>query len=164
MYATVQTLLNEWRMSNSDLGKVASYEDQLVKWLMSSKEQTDDHIISEDAGTNRLLMKIMTKKLNEKYSGILNEDQRSLVKSYIFSTASDDPNAIKKKLSEIKNNLLQKLDHCIDSNKENKFISDKLYSARNKLISESLENVNDETITRFMLYTKLNSELDSEEL
>jgi len=163
-YATVQTLLNEWRVDSPDIGKVASYEDQLVKWLMSNKEQPDDHLISEDAGTSRLLMKIMTKKLNEKYSGMLNEDQRSLIKSYVFATASDDPEIIRKKLSEIKDDLLQKIEEYSSTNVDNEYINGKLTEARERLLSENLEGVDDDTVTRFMLYTKLTTELAGEEL
>ena len=163
-YATVQTLLNEWRVDSPDIGKVASYEDQLVKWLMSNKEQPDDHLISEDAGTSRLLMKIMTKKLNEKYSGMLNEDQRSLIKSYVFATASDDPEIIRKKLSEIKDDLLQKIEEYSSTNVDNEYINGKLSEARERLLSENLEGVDDDTVTRFMLYTKLTTELAGEEL
>jgi hypothetical protein len=163
-YATVQTLLNEWRVDSPDIGKVASYEDQLVKWLMSNKEHPDDHLISEDAGTSRLLMKIMTKKLNEKYSGMLNEDQRSLIKSYVFATASDDPEIIRKKLSEIKDDLLQKIEEYSSTNVDNEYINGKLSEARERLLSENLEGVDDDTVTRFMLYTKLTTELAGEEL
>jgi hypothetical protein len=165
IYATVQTLLNDWRSKNIDIGRVASYEDQLVRWLTTKKDQPDDHVISEDnAGTSRLLMKIMTKKLNEKYSGLLNEDQRSLVKSYVFSTASDDPEIIRKKLAEIKNVLLERIDQYSDSHDNNGYTNEKLFTVKERLLSESLEIVNDDTVTRFMLYTKLNSEIISEEL
>ena len=164
-YATVQNLLNCWRTEDSDIGKVALYEDQLVKWLTSGKETLDEHVIPEEnPGMSRLLMKVMTKKLNEKYSGVLSEDQRALVKSYIFSTASDDVGIIKNKLSEIKDNLLDRIDEYSRANEENEYIKQKLGSVRDRLLSETIENINDEVITRFMLYTRLGSELDSEEL
>lgn len=164
MYATVQTLLNDWRSSNRDLSRLATYEDQLVGWLTTEKVQNDEQIISEEsAGTNRLLMKVMTKKLNEKYAGILNDDQKSLVKAYVFSTASSDPAVIQKKLSEIKDVLIERIGTYKDSHKDNKYINDKLDEAYSRVISEDLSSVDDETVTRFMLYTKLSTELVGEE-
>ena len=164
MYATVQTLLNDWRSTNRDLQRMASYEDQLVQWLTTKKELPDDHIISEEStGTARLLMKVMTKKLNEKYAGLLNEDQRSLVKAYVFATANEDPTVIRKKLVDIKSNLLERMVAYTVFHPDNSYVNNKLSEAREKIEAETLENVNDETVTRFMLYTKLSTELDGEE-
>jgi hypothetical protein len=163
MYATVQTLLNDWRSTDKDLSRMATYEDQLVQWLVSERPEADDHVISEESnGTARLLMKVMTKKLNEKYAGVLNDDQKSLVKAYVFSAAHDDPTVIHKKLAEIKSDLLQRMDEYTAAN-ANKYVNEKLNEARERLISETLDVVNDETVTRFMLYTKLSTELNGEE-
>ena len=165
MYATVQTLLNSWRESsrNKDIGRLATYEDQLTNWLVTEKVAADDQFISEESnGMSRLLMKVMTKKLNEKYTGILEEDQKGILKSYVFSTANSDLSIVQKKLTEIKDSLLRKIS-TYESSSDNKYIINKLHEARDKLLEEGLEIVDDDTITRFMLYTKLNSELDREE-
>ena len=164
MYATIQTLLNDWRLSDKNLFRLATYEDQLVKWLISEKKQHDEQIISEEStGMSRLLMKVMTKKLNEKYSGMFNEDQKSLVKAYCFSAANSDPTIIHKKLSEIKGNLLQRIEEYKNSRPSDKYINGKLNETREKILAEKLDNVDDELITRFMLYTKLGTELADEE-
>lgn len=163
VYATVQTLINEWRSSDKDIGKLAEYEDQLMKWLTTEKKEQEDSVINEESpGTARLMMKVMTKKLNEKYSGVLNADQKSLMKAYIFSTASSDPTVIQKKLAEIKDSLLQKIE-AYSKIEKNKLISEKLSSTSQQLLTENLDNVDDSTVTRFMLYAKLGSELDQED-
>jgi len=164
MYATVQTLINDWRATDKNIGRLASYEDQLVRWLVSEKTQPEEQVISEESqGMSRLLMKVMTKKLNEKYTGILNDEQKSLVKAYVFSTANSDPSIITKKLQEIRGNVLQKIESYERSNPDDRYINEKLSGVREKLISESAETVDDNTVTRFMLYTKLSAELDGEE-
>jgi len=164
MYATVQTLINDWRAADKNIGRLASYEDQLVRWLVSEKTQPEEQVISEESqGMSRLLMKVMTKKLNEKYTGILNDEQKSLVKAYVFSTANSDPSIITKKLQEIRGNVLQKIESYERSNPDDRYINEKLSGVREKLISESAETVDDNTVTRFMLYTKLSAELDGEE-
>ena len=164
MYATVQTLLNDWRSTEKNISRMALYEDQLVRWLTTEKLQHDEQIISEEsAGTSRLLMKVMTKKLNEKYSGILNEDQKALLKAYVFSTANSDPEVIQKKLQEVKGGLLNKINEYQNSHSDNVYINNKLNETRAKILEEEINVIDDDTITRFMLYTKLSTELVGEE-
>lgn len=164
VFATMQTLINEWKSPNKDLLKVAQYEDQIMKWLVTEKETPTEQTISEDTtGSARLLMKVMTKKLNEKYSGVLNEQQKSLIKAYAFSTASDDLTSIKMKLQETKNELLALIEQYSSEVQQNEYIKNKLSEAKVCLLSESLNAVDDETVTRFMLYSRLRDELESKE-
>lgn len=161
-YATIQTLLNEWRSSNKDLQVVANFEDQLMKQLVTEKSLPPDSSISEDtSGTARLLMKVMTKKLNEKYSGVLNEQQKSLIKAYAYSTASEDQTSIRMKLQEIKEDLVGLIDGY--ETEANEYLKNKLQETKSTLLSENLGAVDDDTVTRFMLYSKLRDELESKE-
>ena len=164
LLATVQTLLNEWRTSNRDIYAVGQYEDQLMRHLTTVKEEKSSPEISEDSsGTARLLMKVMTKKLNEKYGGVLNEQQRGLVKAYAYSTASDDMETIKKKLHEIRQDLLVLVDKYIAECSGNQFLKDKVVETREALLNESFDSIDDGTVTRFMLYSRLKDELESKE-
>jgi len=165
IYATVQTLINEWRSSNKDLLKMAQYEDQVMKWLVSEKEKPTEQTISEDtSGSARLLMKVMTKKLNEKYNGVLNEQQRSIIKAYAFSAASDDQTSIKLKLQEMKEELLSLVEqYSLEEQGQNEYTKNKLNEVRSCLLSESIESVDDAIVTRFMLYSRLKDELESKE-
>jgi hypothetical protein len=160
MLATIQTLVNDWRQPVSDLSRMAQYEDQLLKHLVVEKvEAPSAAVSSEDSpGTGRLLMRVMMKKLNEKYAGSLTAEQKQLLRAYAFSAANDDPASIKLKLQEIKEKLLAE----IDSYGDNEYVGQKLAEARSQIESEPLESVDDETVTRFMLYTKLKSELTGE--
>lgn len=164
MYATIQTLINDWRVSDHDLGRLAKYEDQLVQWLISEKVETPDATLpDENPGTSRLLMKVMMRKLNEKYAGVLTDEQRQLLRAYSFSTANDDPRSIKLKLAEVKDRILTEIMDFRQHNADNEYVIKKLDEVVDRIKSESLEAVNDETVTRFMLYTKLSAELISEE-
>lgn len=161
--ATIQVLLNEWKSIDKDLYRVAQYEDQLMKYLVTEKVVPTDATITEDTtGTARLLMKVMSKKLNEKYDGILNEQQKSLVKAYAYSSAAEDQTSIKMKLQEIKNNLIDLIENY-SAAVQNDYLKNKLQETKSSLISENLEFVDDSTVTRFMLYSKLNDELSSKE-
>ena len=162
-FATIQTMLNEWRSDNKDLYRVAQYEDQIMKMLVTEKVQKEEATIAEDtSGTARLLMKVMTKKLNEKYNGILNEQQKSLIKAYAYSTASEDQTSIKLKLQEIKSELVSLIDGY-ETEVQNDYLKNKLEETKSTLLGESLELVDDETVTRFMLYSKLKDELETKE-
>jgi len=161
-FATIQTLLNEWKSSNKDLQRVALFEDSVMKHLVTEKSQPADSTITDDtSGTARLLMKVMTKKLNEKYNGILNEQQKSLIKAYAYSTASEDQTSIRMKLQETKSDLVGLIDGY--ETEANEYLKNKLQETKGTLLGENLELVDDETVTRFMLYSKLRDELESKE-
>jgi len=163
-YATIQTLMNEWRSSDKDLIKMAEHEDHLMKRLVAEKAQEDEHIITEDSsGTARLVMKVMTKKLNEKYSEALNDQQKGLIKAYAFSAASDDNTSVRLKLKETKENLLSLIEDYSQDLQENNYLRNKLSEAKAALLSENLEAFDDSMVTRFMLYLKLKDELEAKE-
>jgi len=165
MYATIQTLLNEWRkpVGTADLSSLAKYEDHLRSWLLSEKKTVEGGLIDESPGTARLLMRVMMKKLNEKYSNVLNDEQRELIKAYAFSTANDDQTTIKRKLEEMRSDLLNSIEEYENNNQDNTFLVKKLNEAKTAIVSESLETVDDSTVSKFMLYSTLRHELISSE-
>ena len=68
LYATVQTLLNEWRgKSTLDLTEKAKYEESVVEWL--SREVTGKKI--EEAKSDPLVQRLMYQKFEEKYKAVL---------------------------------------------------------------------------------------------
>lgn len=165
LYATIQTLLNEWRkpVGTADIVSLANYEEQLRSWLVSEKKKEDQSLIDESPGTTRLLMKVMMKKLNEKYSAALNDEQREIIKAYAFSAANEDQTTIKKKLEEIRTDLLESIDQYAEQKKDDKFLVTKIQDAKSKIISESLDAVDDSVVSKFMLYSNLRHELTSSE-
>ena len=164
-YATMQTLVNEWRKDVKDIYSIGQFEDSVMRHLVTEKAQPADSTVTEDsAGSARLLMKIMSKKLNEKYEGVLNEQQKSLVKAYAYSAASSDQTSIRLKLTEIKRDLTSLIvDYQKNSDVPNEYLDGKLQETLALLESESLASVDDDTVTRFMLYSRLRDELESKE-
>lgn len=161
MFATVQSLVNGWRNPGTNLEKIAEYEDQLIKWLMTKKETVAESTINENSvGTNRLLMKVMMKKLSEKYDGTLSPDQKALIKAYAFSTANDDKDTIVKKMHEIRDRLLESIDGYMKSNETSEYLNSKLVEVKSKL-SETIHEINDSSVSEYMLYAKLVDELTS---
>jgi hypothetical protein len=165
LYATIQTLLNEWRKPSgtADIASIANYEGQLREWLLTEKKKENHTLIDETPGTTRLLMKVMMKKLNEKYSSALNDDQREIIKAYAFSNAHDDQLTIKKKLESIKSGLLEEIDRYVNQHHENEFLVSKMQNAKLNIISESLDKIDDSVVSKFMLYSTLRQELNESE-
>lgn len=166
-YATAQTLINNWRTDGKDrdISALALYEDQMSKWLMSEKNDpaNEASVPEETPGMTRLLMKVMTKKLNEKYAMSLDDDQKSLLKTYIFSTANSDPSVISRKLHEVKCDLVSSIDEYVGTNPDSTYLTEKMSQVKDQLLSESLNSIDDNTVTRFMMYMKLNKEIGSED-
>lgn len=165
LYATIQTLFNEWRKpaGTADIVSLASYENQLREWLITEKKKEDHTLIDETPGTTRLLMKVMMKKLNEKYSESLNDDQREIIKAYAFSAANEDQTTIKKKLEEVRSGLLEAIDVYMVQKQDNTFVVNKLQDTKSRILSESLDVVDDSTVSKFMLYSTLRQELTENE-
>jgi hypothetical protein len=164
MCATIQQLINEWQSEDSDITKIAEYEDQLVHWLLSPKKNVSEHTISEESsGTSRLLMAVMSKKLNEKYSNVLNEQQKNIIKAYALTSMSNDTNQIAQRLEEVRTDLSVSIDAYIEQIKDLPHLKSKLVETKQELMSENFEKIDDALITKFMIYSKLNLELDSKE-
>jgi len=160
--ATAQSLINFWRSQNHDfLGKQAQYEDTILRHLMTQKEVRESQKLNEESiGTNRLLFKILLRKINDKYMGTLTTEQRSLLKAYAFSEANGD-DTVSKKMHEIKQDLLQHLDKQLLSEGSG-YMKKKLQEVREEVSSAEV-SATDENITKFMLFTKLKTELVQEE-
>jgi len=131
---------------------------------LTPKQSIAEHTISEEsAGTSRLLMSVMTKKLNEKYAGSLNDQQKSIIKAYALSSDSNDMSHLKIKLEEVRHDLSNRIDSYIEEIKELPHLRTKLLETRSELMNENIEEVNDSLITKFMIYSKLRTELDAKE-
>ena len=164
MCATIQQLINEWQSEDTDITKIAEYEDQLVHWLLLPKKNVSEHTISEESsGTSRLLMAVISKKLNEKYSNVLNEQQKNIIKAYALTSMSSDTNQIAQRLEEVRSDLSASIDSYIEQIKDLPHLKSKLVETKQELMSENFEKIDDALITKFMIYSKLNLELDSKE-
>lgn len=69
MYATVQTLFNDWRASAPDVVRIVDYEGKLLEHLTAKVEaaRQADTSLADDA----LIVRLMTEKFNRKYGGRL---------------------------------------------------------------------------------------------
>jgi len=158
IYATIQTLLNDWRkIDTTDLSRVIKYESQVVRRLLEKKDvdNLDDNL---DPNVDDLVVKIMTEKLNDKYGNILNESQKDIIRSYVFSISDDEGESIRKKLNRIRSQTIHELRSFKDKT-DNKVLLEKIDSVEKKIVDYSVSNVDDDVISKFLTISKLKSEI-----
>jgi hypothetical protein len=158
VYATIQTLLNDWRQKDtSDLSKVVQYESKMVERLLEQKveKQLDEEI---DSDVDKLVVKLLSEKFNKKYGNQFNDEQKSVIRSYVFSITNDNGRVISKILTELKENTLSEMSELSDKT-SNETLLQKIAGVREKIVLESVEEVTDETISRFLVISQLKTEI-----
>ena len=158
-YATIQTLLNEWRKKDySNLTSVVHYEEEAINWLTTEKRVRDSIKLTNTDDINALTVKIMTEKFNKQYGTHLNPDQRQLIKEYVFSLESDTTKQLVQKLSIIKKQTLNELS-ALRSDCDNEVLSEKIEDVIKKIHELDLSTITDVTMSRFLMLSKLKKEL-----
>jgi hypothetical protein len=167
-YATIGILLHEWRSRTPDIALAAQYEGQLIDRMSKKHQRVNESVdqVNHDPrpGVNRLVMKIMMKKLNERYNGVFDEQQRTLVRSYALSAIRSDATVVSDQLNECRNNIITRIDESLSSDHElGGYVLEKLKRAKQQLLSEDTKTPDDQQIVRFMLYVNLMNELGKNE-
>ena len=158
VYATIQTLLNDWRQEDiSDLSRVIQYESKMVEILLEQKveKKLDEEI---DSDVDKLVVKLLSEKFNKKYGNQFNDEQKSVIRSYVFSITNDSGRVISKLLTELKENTLSEMSELSDKT-SNETLLQKIAGVKEKIVLESVEEVTDETISRFLVISQLKTEI-----
>jgi hypothetical protein len=154
LYATIQTLINDWRKSDdASLLRVADYEQKLVEWLLKEKEESPELNEMVDDDVNALSVKIMTEKFEKKWSGKLTHEQAALIKDYVMGRT--DVNL----LETTKNRVLRGLKRLKEST-ESAVLLEKIDAVNKHVMEASASKLDDETIVKFMQLTQLQQELE----
>ena len=156
-YATIQTLLNDWRKYNeADFNRVTLFESKVHSILMRPK--TKMNIMQEhDKNIDNLVVKVMTNKYNDRYGKQLTDVQQMLVKQYVFAE-NGDSTAFKKTLKRIKEATIRDL---VDFQAEcdNDHVANKINEVKEDIKSLSIDNLDDQTMSRFLTLCDLSEEL-----
>lgn len=159
VYATIQTLINNWQSDDrADLAKMVMYEGQLIQRLLEVKETVPVLEEQKAEDTDKLVIKIMTEKLNEKYAGTLTTEQKDIIKNYVFAAASDDMGEFTVYLEGIKSNTLNMVSE-LHKTTDNDIILEKVEDVKNKITSLRTDDIQDSTIHRFLQVSSLKDEL-----
>jgi hypothetical protein len=164
----IQVLLNTWRdetLKESVVGETVYLEEKLIEFMMNNKSKDDSQqalqMTTEDV--DRLVVNLMTEKVNKKYSN-LNEEQKDVIRLYVFS--KDDAQvkeSLVEKLSGIKNKFLAVLPAHRHEFVNDKVLIDKLSEVKNTLLKEysDFSSVNDDMVGFYLGLSKLEHEVKS---
>ena len=167
-YATIQILFNNWRSQNPDIGTLAKFEELLAENLQQKQSDFDiedkKNKFQDENINKRLMLKLMTKKLNEKYAGHFNQKQKDLIKDYIFQKQLNDENQLKEfvnKINFLVENIIKDVTVYCDSNNTSEFIKKKLIKCKSLLESDFKDNnlINDSKISKTLALIKLQEEI-----
>jgi len=157
-YATIQTLLNDWRnQTQPHLARVADYENKVCNMLLSEKKDEPLEVLS-DGDVSALTVRLMTEKFNKRYGQQLNDEQQTLIKEYVFSTQNGETKEFKGYLNELKESLTTELE-LYSENCKNIILNEKMNKVQSAVDSLDIAIVNDETVSRFLLVSQLKSEI-----
>ena len=157
-YATIQTLLNDWRSSNApNISRIADYENKVCNMLLAEKKDMPLDVFQDD-DVSTLTVRLMTEKFNKRYGQQLNDEQQSLIKEYVFSTQHGETKEFKNYLNELKASLSIELD-LYASNCKNEILNEKMNRVQEAVSVLDADSVDDTSISRFLLVSQLKSEI-----
>lgn len=163
---TVQVLLNTWRdesLKESALKETLILEEKLIETMMESKSITSSEktlqMTTEDI--DRLVVNIMTEKVNKKYSN-LKPEQKEIIQLFVFS--KDDPkiySQLSEKLSNIKRKFVGTIAAYQHEFEEDKVLSNKLNEVRKTLQQEysNTEIITEDMVSFYLGLSKLEAEV-----
>jgi len=158
-YATIQTLLNEWRKEDrGDLKRLIHYEEKICQWMNADDQSHKSTPINNSQDVDSLTVKIMTEKFNGKYGKSLNSEQRDLIREYVFSLGSHESSSFISGLSIIKKQTLNELTNfkaCCD----NIVLNEKIDDVLNKIHELDFSNLTDDIMGRFLMLSRIKEEL-----
>ena len=153
-FATVQTLLNEWRDKNSNFDKTTEYEIKLHKKLTESFDDEKPSIIRK---FDPLTYKLMNKNYEEKYSNSLNEAQKKLISNYI----DDNEENISSYYINLKENCVKDIDNYM-KNCNNSILLEKNNLIRKNIKKLDAYDFSKNNLQKFLIIAKLKEEVAGE--
>ncbi len=158
IYATIQTLLNDWRREDqADLTRVIEYEGKVAEWLL--KEKTTKQDVEVNSDIDALVVKIMTEKLNKKYGGKLSLEQASLMNTYALRLDDQNEDRLRESLNEVRDKTIDALGSFKDAC-ENDVLLEKFDNVLDKINKINLEEkIDDDTIFKLLTICELKNQL-----
>jgi len=160
----IQIALNEWRKDSPDLGILIEFEKKVGENLLSEKpSQNIEKMKNElDASqSDKLVLKIMTEKINQKYAH-LTKEERDIISHYAFYSSQENTDKLKDYLLEKKANALTLLEDFEDL-ETNRILIEKVDRVRSAINTLDENKIDDISIVKFLTVTKLIGELSKKE-
>ncbi|TXH11468.1 MAG: hypothetical protein E6R04_02460 [Spirochaetes bacterium] len=167
-YATIQVLLNHWRgrVVTENLSEAAQLEDKLLNKLAGKQQMAETRTLNmQESEVDRLVVNLMIQKFNQRFGNILNEEQKKLLRLYVFS--KDNQNS-KEELVRLLESMKEKTGKLIETailrDKNVEKVKPKLVEVR-QMLQDTYQDTSapdDSLVTFYMSVSKLNEELSNE--
>jgi hypothetical protein len=169
IHAIVQTLINDWRRDprEIDLIRLAEYEETIVGWLQESKDSPRTlEELRGNVGEDRLLLRIMSRRLEEKYGTSLTSTQRTFMREYAFSRGEDRSSLVERVVA-LREGLIIVIDGYVRDRSSQDYEVRKLVELRESITSNDILNpsatMDDSFLMDVMDCARLRDELESKE-
>jgi len=156
----IQLTINEWKKKSPDLKKLVEFETKIAEIMLEEEKSpvVEDEINASHS--DRLVLKIMTEKINKKYNADLTNEQKNIIKNYVFYSEKNG-NYLQEYFKSKKKEALLVLEDFEDKS-ENRYLLSKVDKVRNKINEVNIEEVTDENVIKFLSITNLINELRKE--
>lgn len=153
LFATIGTLFSDWTLTNENIERLIEYEQKLIKYLCEQKlvQKLEDH---KEPKVDQLVVKLMTKKLNEKYSH-LTDNERNMIKKYVFIASDADKQSFISELNTLRVDGLKKIDEVTKKDKAQQPV----LSEVKEILSYEITELDDLTVETYMKVDKLIKEI-----
>jgi len=160
--ATIQIAINEWKKGLSgNIDQTTALERKIISNMIEKSSTQEKQLDEKNAQqSSKLVMEIMTKKINEKYKN-LSAGQKNIIKKYAFYANQNNDELIKF-LKESKKSALVSLNRFKAKN-DNDFLKEKIDKVEVRVNSLDENTISDKNIIKFLTVSKLIEELNSEE-
>jgi len=160
---SIQIAINEWREDAPDIGVLIEFEKKIGEHLLSEKSSHEIDKMQQEvdaSNSDKLVFKLMTEKINQKYQN-LSREEREIISHYVFY-GEEDRNYLKAYLNEKRNNVIRLLEDFEDT-ESNNILIEKVDRVRSSIVALNNEEINDNSIVKFLTITKLINELKNKE-
>lgn len=154
IYATIQTLLNEWRKENNDFDLITEYEVKLHENLTRNKVITENRKIQS---VDSLTYNLMKEMFSKKYDLLLDDNQKNIISLFIADKEEELSKSLKSLKSVCLNEISNYLKEC-----NNNILLEKKNIVIDKINSLNYEDVSKENIEKFLTIIKLKNEIIGE--
>lgn len=166
--ASVHVVLTEWINDNQlakknlrTLKNISEVEDKVLNFLCEDKvEQSKPSFLLErnEKTVDSLVVNIMHEKLNNKYSGLLTEDQKKILQQFVFANDSVE---LQETLGKLRDETIVLIESELESKRKNQHKTGELEKIKSLLEEEykDVSDINDTNIVFYMTVAKLNDDL-----
>ena len=137
--------------------KCLELEEKVIKILTEVKNNTVATNI-DPALTDRLVVDLMTEKLNKRYRNDLNDEQKQIIQNYSLYCNNENHSEMRKYLMTLKENTIIAMSEY-KSETDSVMLEEKLDTVISRVESLDTNKINDDLVAKFMTVSQLRHEI-----